>query len=601
MPQFPLHDQRAGDVPDRVAVLRQSFRWANGVVLAPTFEALARRGAFDGLKPGQYVPLASRVGAQERALGTLWGSLKLLALQGWVRLDGSGPDSCYALTETGHAAAMLRTNRPAVFDRLPAWTQVLADVAALVDGSADEDAFACLDEMAQWHGRRWGLADDAGPAPAGAAVALTDALDGLLIGSLLVALDMPHLVRDGGRIVQRGGSVFAGWAGAVSDPARAQRLLPVALACLARHGLVDPARPALSAWGEAIRAVAAPFAGLGVSYLRSYARLDTIISDDPDPLGIASDRHVDRLVNIYASAGAGSGPLSATLLEQVIRPMFDAPLHAQPLGIADMGCGDGSALLRMARFIIDHTARGRALDEQPLIVIGADYNESARAVATARLAELAGLDGVIVQVVAADISDPRGYDDTVRALGLRPAGRDTPVGIADLAHSFMFLLHNRRLGIADDRAAFDMFAHHVGPAQAEALRAAFAISYAGPDGMVSGYRAAADLLHLLDQWRPYARHGLIALEGHSPAAGVEERGTLAPDELPHVLNWGMHFLSQQYMMPHQEFAAVLAIAGYRPAAGIFGRVYPADVDGPDIQPDTRFFSLAAYTPAGADA
>lgn len=281
--------------------------------------------------------------------------------------------------------------------------------------------------------------------------------------------------------------------------------------------------------------------------------------------------------------------------------MFDAPLHAQPAGLADMGCGDGSALLRMARFVIEHTARGRMLAEYPLVVIGADYNESARSVATARLAELAQLKNVITHVLPADISDPAEYDQTVRALQLPVPGRAQPVGLEDLAHSFMFLLHNRRLMVADDAAAFQIFARHVGAAEAERLRTAFGVSYAGPDGMVSGYRAAADLLDMLDRWRPYARHGLIALEGHSPAAGAEETGVIAPDELPHVLNWGMHFLSQQYMMPHREFETVLAIAGYGAVNGVRGRIYPAGIDGPDTRPDTRFFSLAAYTPAGADA
>ncbi|MBH9673003.1 hypothetical protein JAO14_37475, partial [Burkholderia contaminans] len=85
----------------------------------------------------------------------------------------------------------------------------------------------------------------------------------------------------------------------------------------------------------------------------------------------------------------GSGPASKEITTKIIRRLFDeTPLDQQPAGISDMGCGDGSALRRLAQYVIESTRRGRHLADHPLIVVGADYNESARSRAADTLAAL---------------------------------------------------------------------------------------------------------------------------------------------------------------------------------------------------------------------
>ncbi|HEX8449902.1 MAG TPA: hypothetical protein VF652_09965 [Allosphingosinicella sp.] len=585
----------------KVQALRQGFRWANGVVLVPTFAALARRGVLEPV-PGSdgwttLEALLERGGSGDRRLlGTLWGGLKLLALQGLVELEGHDSDSRFRPTRRGIAAGRLHARHRQVFDAVPRWAEALSDPLALRSGSGPDGSLACLSDMASLHGREWGFREGAEAEEPALVEELVEALDGLLVGSLLVAVDMPQYRLEASGLRPCGPSPFARLAageGRLGDLTDA-RFAKAAESVFASAGILSPDRNALTEWGEWLRSVAAPFCGLGVSYLRSYARVDELMFVNPDPLGIDRDSHVDRVVNIYASAGAGSGPLSRTLLEKGVRAIFDRPLEEQPAGVADMGCGDGSGLLRMVRYIVEHTERGRNLDRYPLVAVGADYNESARLVAATTLSALDGVPGVSWRVLHADISDPVGYDAAIRSAGLsraRPEGEDV-VGAADLVHSFMFLLHNRRLAVRDDAEAEAVFLEAGCPAGSE--REAFGVSFAGPDGLVSGFQAAADLLAMLHRWRPFLGSGMLVLEGHSPSP--QAGGDLSPGDLPHVLNWGMHFPSRQYMMPFIEFTRVLDIAGFSPAGGIHGSVYPEGLRGPDVKGPTRFFSIGWFKP-----
>jgi hypothetical protein len=586
----------------KVQALRQGFRWANGVVLVPTFAALARRGVL-APSPGAegwttVEALLDREGnSDRRLLGTLWGGLKLLALQGLVELEGNDVGSRFRPTERGIMAGRLDARHRALFDEVPRWAATLSDPLALRSGTGAEGNLARLSDMAELHRRAWGLHEGAAAEELALVDELIEALDGLLIGSLLVAVDMPQYRLDTPGLRPCGPSPFARLAagecrlGDVMDNDFAE----VAAGVFECAGILEADGGGLTNWGEWLRRIAAPFCGLGVSYLRSYARVDELMFVDPDPLGVDRDLHVDRVVNIYASAGAGSGPLSATLLEKGVGPIFNSPLEEQPAGVADMGCGDGSGLLRMVRYIVEHTERGRHLDRYPLVAVGADYNESARLVAATTLSALDEVPGVSWRVVPADISDPVGYDAAIRSAALRrirPEGDDV-VGAADLVHSFMFLLHNRRLAVRNDREAEAVFLE--AGCDVEALRKAFGVSFAGPDGLVSGFQAAADLLAMLQRWRPFLGCGMLVLEGHSPSS--EAAGDVSPGDLPHVLNWGMHFPSRQYMMPFLEFMRVLDIAGFSPSSGIHGGVYPEGIRGPDLEGATRFFSIGWFTPA----
>ncbi|KVK78401.1 hypothetical protein WS90_20085 [Burkholderia cepacia] len=631
----------------RVMAYTRSCNWANGIVLVPTLARLVFACAFDGLRAG--APRAMRAFAASRQpdptrnLGILWGAFNLLSLAGWLTLDRGDEDAEYALTPAGeYVVACVEHARP-LFEQLADATSVLQHLHALCHRTrvAAEDSLlyarlarACV---AGWPE----LAPAATDLERLANGQLRTAMDGLLLGPTWVALDMPVFDRqpDGqyaqsapgilGKLVEQPGGVAVG-AWTQADPV----VLDAAWALMGKFGMVeiDQGKVRLTESGRIHRPIAAPYAGLPASYLRSYALLDELLFGNSDPLDIDSDGHIDRVMNVYASSGAGSGPASQEITTKILRELFDdTPLDRQPAGIADMGCGDGSAVKRLAEYVITSTRRGRHLADYPLLVIGADYNASARGRAAATLSALKDIPGVQVRVIAADISQPDRYDEAVADSGLtvtQPDGSVRPARLSDLLHTFMFLVHNRRLGIrrkdaaeailerhlrtvdrARLRAVIDQ--HYAGaltvsdqdalPIGLEQIKRAFKVAYSDAEGLVPGYVAAADLIDFLTRWKPHAKHGFLIVEGHSPwAENLCARAPRGPDtwlrteQLPSVFNWGMHFVSRQFMAPFNEFTLALTLAGLRPDSPIYGRIHPEGFPAPDLLSDYRFFSIANY-------
>lgn len=240
-----------------------------------------------------------------------------------------------------------------------------------------------------------------------------------------------------------------------------------------------------------------------------------------------------------------------------------------------------------------------------------------------------------VRVLSADISDPDGYDRAVAESGLTVRDIDgiaRPARLADLLHTNMFLLHNRRLkvrGREEAEAILERSLEELDPTQLRAvidtyfgtvvdiadglvpltlaqLKNLFRVAHSDARGLVPGYVAAADLIDMIRRWKPHIRHGFLAVEGHSPwaenltQAGTPRRGTHArTDLLPSVFNWGMHFVSRQLMMPFNEFILAMSLAGLSPRAGVHGRIHPEGFPGLDLLSDYRFFSIADYVPHDA--
>ncbi|EIP85791.1 hypothetical protein A33K_16881 [Burkholderia humptydooensis MSMB43] len=103
--------------------------------------------------------------------------------------------------------------------------------------------------------------------------------------------------------------------------------LSAAWALMGHAGVADVdsegERVQLNEAGRIHRPIAAPYAGLAASYLRTYALLDELLFGDPDPLDVDRDGHIDRMMNVYASSSAGSGPASREISTKIIRRLFD--------------------------------------------------------------------------------------------------------------------------------------------------------------------------------------------------------------------------------------------------------------------------------------
>ncbi|WP_240674570.1 class I SAM-dependent methyltransferase [Burkholderia stabilis] len=630
----------------RVMAYTRSCNWANGIVLVPTLARLVFAGAFRGLTAGTPRSMRSMVLVRQphptRNLGVMWGALNLLSLAGWLTLSSADEHAEFSLTPAGEYVVRCVEHARPLFLLLANGTSTLQHLHALCHQVRVDPAESVLyAQLARICMAGWELPIPANDVERQAAEQLRMAMDGLLLGPTWIALDMPVFDRhaDGqcrqiapsilDRLNSRADGVAIGaW------PDTDHVLLRAAWSLMRKFGMVDIVREKvrLTDAGRIHRPIAAPYSGLPASYLRSYAALDEILFGNPDPLDIDNDGHVDRVMNIYASSGAGSGPASHDITTKILRKLFnETPLDQQPAGIADMGCGDGSAVKRLAEYVVSSTLRGQHLAEYPLLVIGADYNEAARARAMATLSALKGVRGVQVRVIAADISRPDRYADDVARSGLkvrRPDGTVRPVQLGDMVHTFMFLIHNRRLSVRRGLMADTILERHLRtvdrhrlravitryfagcipvsdhdelPMTVDKLKGAFRVAYGDAEGLVPGYVAAADLIQLVSRWKCHAKHGFLIVEGHSPWASSFCDGS--PDktsrwrrteQLPSVFNWGMHFMSRQFMMPFNEFMLATTLAGLRPDTPIHGRIHPEGFPGPDLLSDFRFFSIANY-------
>lgn len=640
------------DDAQRVMACIRSCNWGNGIVLVPTLARPVLAGAFAGLQPGQPRTLLSLAKSRKtdptRNLGLLWGALNLLALCGWVTLSGGDEQAEYRLTASGACAVNCVQARRVLFAQLAEATSMLQHLHALCHARRTHaEHSASYAELVRICCNGWPLPDAGSPLEWRVRNQLCAAMDGLLLGPTWVALDMPVFEEQDGCSTKVAAGILdrfdehddwvpttRGWPHA--DPV----VLDAAWTLMSQAGMVDidrvGERVRLNRAGRIHRPIAAPYAGLPGSYLRSYAVLDELLFGNPDPLGVDEDGHIDRVMNVYASSGAGSGPACREMATKIIQRVFDeTPLDEQPAGIADIGCGDASALKRLAQHVVQSTRRGRHLAQRPLLVVAADYNEAARARAADTLADLSAMPGVEARVLHADISDPDRYDRTVADSGLMVTvnGKDNamrPARLSDFLHTNMFLLHNRRLIVRRREAADAILERRLREADRSRLRkvvekhffgqltvsdhgplpipladikAAFRVAHSDAEGLVPGYVAAADLIELIARWKPHIGHGFVAVEGHSPwAANLLEEASAEPgrftrsEVLPAVFNWGMHFLSRQFMMPFNEFMLAMCLSGLSPRDGVHGRIHPEGFPGLDLMSDYRFFSIADYVP-----
>jgi len=147
--------------------------------------------------------------------------------------------------------------------------------------------------------------------------------------------------------------------------------------------------------------------GVTVSYLPTFQKVPELLFGNPNVLWQSKtdgqESHVNRRMNVWGSGGAHA--LYFSKIDEIIVEIFNQPIIDQPVGIADMGCGDGTLLKHLYQVVKEKTIRGNNLDTYPLNVIGADFNKAARLASTITLKEA----GIPYSIINGDISNPDEY------------------------------------------------------------------------------------------------------------------------------------------------------------------------------------------------
>lgn len=127
--------------------------------------------------------------------------------------------------------------------------------------------------------------------------------------------------------------------------------------------------------------------GVTVSYIPTLRSLEELIFGNPEILTNSKpdmpELHVDREMNVWGSGGAHASYFKQ--IDEVIIELFNRPLDEQPKGVVDMGCGNGAFLQHIFEVISQRTLRGEVLEDYPLLLVGADFNEVSLRVTRANL------------------------------------------------------------------------------------------------------------------------------------------------------------------------------------------------------------------------
>ncbi len=290
--------------------------------------------------------------------------------------------------------------------------------------------------------------------------------------------------------------------------------------------------------------------GVTVSYSPIFRQLDELIFGDPSYFdkirNSKMESHVDRAMNVWGSGGAHANYFK--VIDEIIIEVFNRPIEKQPKGILDMGCGNGAFLIHLFDVIEQKTLRGKLLDEYPLFLVGADYNEAALKITRANLIQA----DIWAKVIWGDISNP-----DVLAQDL---SENYDIKLSDLLNVRTFLDHNR---VWEE------------PSTSLGRKSKGTGAYASKGMRLSNDKVEANLREYLSKWKPYVdRFGLLLIELHTinpqiAAANIGKTAVTAYD--------ATHGFSDQYIIEIEGFLKICSEIGLHPDMNLFRKFPDSEV------------------------
>lgn len=269
--------------------------------------------------------------------------------------------------------------------------------------------------------------------------------------------------------------------------------------------------------------------GVTVSYLPIFLNLDTLLFGKAHTLrdieAKADEIHVDRAMNVWGSGGAHATYFK--VIDDFVIDIFNQPLDKQPKGILDMGCGNGALLQHLYNTIERYTLRGKHLDEYPLFLVGADYNQAALKITRANLIA----NDIWAKVIWGDIGNPE--------LLAHDLKQNYSIELSDLLNMRTFLDHNR---VWEEPSSLLK--------QPSTSTGAFA--HRGK--WLSNNKVEASLKEHLAKWQPYiSKFGLLVIELHTVAPNITSANI---GKTPATAYDATHGFSDQYILELEVFQRI---------------------------------------------
>lgn len=285
--------------------------------------------------------------------------------------------------------------------------------------------------------------------------------------------------------------------------------------------------------------------GVTVSYLPTFSKMDDLLFGNSAILRAIAEGedevHVDREMNVWGSGGAHETYFK--VVDEIIIKLFNLPIEDQPKGILDMGCGNGAFLEHVFNVIERQTLRGKMLDDYPLFLVGADYNQAALKVTRANLIKA----DIWAKVIWGDIGRPDLLaDDLMENYG---------IDLKELLNVRTFLDHNR-IWEEPKNSAKDRVSQSTG-------------AFAHRGKRVSTNLVEDNLVEHFNKWSPYVKNfGLLMIELHTipPSVTAANLGKTAATAYD-----ATHGFSDQYIVEIPVLHKVAAEAGLYPDNQYFKR------------------------------
>ncbi|MFY7672311.1 class I SAM-dependent methyltransferase [Tenacibaculum sp. MEBiC06402] len=232
--------------------------------------------------------------------------------------------------------------------------------------------------------------------------------------------------------------------------------------------------------------------GVTVSYIPTLRKLDKFIFGDPTIFrseGIGNEEiHVDREMNVWGSGGAHASYFK--VIDEIIIKLFNKPIHEQPKGILDVGCGNGAFLKHLFNVIENQTERGKVLEDHPLLLIGVDYNEAALKITRKNLVQA----DIWAKVIWGDIGNPEAMS--------KDLNEKYGINLSDLLNVRTFLDHNRIWEEPEIKR------------EIAATNCSGAYAYRGV--RINNNLVIESLKQHFNKWKPYvSKFGLLLIELHT--------------------------------------------------------------------------------------
>ena len=503
---------------DEKKVLRGDlFRHLDGIVISPTLFTLHEHGVLDFIIEKRTVTLKEVSKRFKSNEGYLNVALRLLCSQGWLdqSIDNEQDQISYSTNEKSSEA----------FSLAPLYKDVnhlLKFSAKFPKRKFHPEPFAVLEKIMQKYKDNFGLG---GVENGSIAYQVLKHIEGIIVGPTVVQLGMSGMFHKYFMETSFNAGEFH------KDAESFGRLLDffVWMGWFVKKG--DNYSFTDKGLFFAKRASAY---GVTVSYIPMLRHLDDLIFGDPKTLRNVqegeSEKHVDREMNVWGSGGAHASYFKK--MDDVIIEVFNQPIEDQPKGILDMGCGNGAFLIHAFETIAQRTLRGQMLEEHPLFLVGADYNQAALKVSRANLIQA----DVWAKLMWGDIGDPKRLsDDLQEQFGIQ---------LSELLNVRTFLDHNRIWSKTKSK-----------PQALSSSSGAFA--HRGE--RIDNNSVEQNLLEHFEKWMPFVKkHGLLLIELHTvdPALVAQNIGRTAATAYD-----GSHGYSDQYIVELDVFKKVAERAG----------------------------------------